>query len=124
MKPLMRDIHNSNATSSLSGPNILISTLLSNILHLLTSFRVRDQVSHTKYIEIYIVRRMNGTIFLRNDKLKMKLSFETAVLHVKSDTRMLAEVTSEKYHLSLFLCFTKKGTHINICLELCANILL
>jgi hypothetical protein len=63
MKPLMRDVHNSNATSSLSGPNILISTLLSNILHLLTSFRARDQVSHIKYIEIYIVRRMNGTIF-------------------------------------------------------------
>jgi hypothetical protein len=47
-------------TSSLSGPNILLSTLFSNTLNLCSSLNVRDQVSHPykttggKNIIIYI----------------------------------------------------------------------
>jgi hypothetical protein len=33
-------------TSSLLGPNILLSTLFSNTLNLRSSFKVSDQVSH------------------------------------------------------------------------------
>jgi hypothetical protein len=36
----------SPVTSSLLGPNILLSTLFSNILSLCSSLNVRDQVSH------------------------------------------------------------------------------
>jgi hypothetical protein len=48
------------ATSSTCGPNILLSTLFSNILSLCTSLNVRDQVSHPyrtagKIIVLYIL---------------------------------------------------------------------
>jgi hypothetical protein len=36
----------SSVTSSLLGPNILLSTLFSNTLSLWSSLNVRDQVSH------------------------------------------------------------------------------
>jgi hypothetical protein len=47
-------------TSSLFGPNILLSTLFSNTLSLCSSLNVRDQVSHPykttgKIIALYIL---------------------------------------------------------------------
>jgi hypothetical protein len=51
---------NSPATSSLLGPNILLSTLFSNVLSLRSYFSVSDQVSHPyrtggKVIVLYIL---------------------------------------------------------------------
>jgi hypothetical protein len=50
----------SSVTSSLLGPNILLSTLFSNTLSVCSSFNVRDQVSHPyrttgKIIVLYIL---------------------------------------------------------------------
>jgi hypothetical protein len=39
-------LSHSAITSSFLGPNILLSTLFSNTLHLRSSLNVRDQVSH------------------------------------------------------------------------------
>jgi hypothetical protein len=46
MKLLIMQFSSSPVTSSLFGPNILLSTLFSNTLSLCSSLNVRDQVSH------------------------------------------------------------------------------
>jgi hypothetical protein len=43
------------ATSSLFGPNILLNTLFSSTLSLVTSFNVRDQVSHPYKIVVFYI---------------------------------------------------------------------
>ena len=53
---------NSPVTSSLLGPNILLSTLLSNTLNLRSSFNVSDQVSHP-----YKIRQNYGSVYLNLD---------------------------------------------------------
>jgi hypothetical protein len=57
-KLLVMQFLHSPVTSSLFGPNILLSTLFSNTLSLCSSLNVRDQVSHPyrttgKYIPIF-----------------------------------------------------------------------
>jgi hypothetical protein len=44
---LLCNFSHSPVTSSLLGPNILLSTLLSNTFSLCFSLYVRDQISHT-----------------------------------------------------------------------------
>jgi hypothetical protein len=60
MKLLVMQFLHPPATSSLLGPNILLSTLFSNAFSLYSSFNVRDQVSHPyrttgKIIVFYIL---------------------------------------------------------------------
>jgi hypothetical protein len=59
-------------TSSLLGPNILLSTLLSNILDLCPILTVRDQVSHPYQTGKTIVSKSSIFTFLdsrREDKI-------------------------------------------------------
>jgi hypothetical protein len=46
MKLFVMQLSPFSVTSSLFGPNILLSTLFSNTLSLCSSLKVRDQVSH------------------------------------------------------------------------------
>jgi hypothetical protein len=60
MKLLIMQFYPASVTSSLFGPNILLSTMFSNTLSLCSSLNVRDQVSHPyrtrdRTIVLYIV---------------------------------------------------------------------
>jgi hypothetical protein len=60
MKFVVMQFFHSPVTSSLFGPNILLSTLFSNTLSLCSSLNVRDKVSHPyrttgKMIVLYIL---------------------------------------------------------------------
>jgi hypothetical protein len=74
----------SPVTSSLFGPDILLSTLFSNTLSLCSSLNVRDQVSHPnrttgKIIVLYIV------IFIdRQDKGVENILFAVCLAHSSS----------------------------------------
>jgi hypothetical protein len=57
MKLLIKQFSPTPVTSSLFGPNILLSTLFSNTLSLYSSFNVRDQVSHPYTTICYLVFR-------------------------------------------------------------------
>jgi len=58
----------SPVTSSLSGPNILLSTLFSNTLNLRSSFNVSDQVSHP-------YKRVGKNIFAKLQSISKSFSW-------------------------------------------------
>jgi hypothetical protein len=73
----------SPVTSSLLGPNILISTLFSNTFDVRFSFNVSDQVSHpyvwVSRIKIHLSRDGNAVQSVLEDS-KVYLSFATSVV--------------------------------------------
>jgi hypothetical protein len=68
-------------TSSLLGPNILLSTLFSNTLSLRFSFNIRDQVSHpyrtTGKIIAYTFIKMRKWFVVKGSKVGLKFCLNT-----------------------------------------------
>jgi hypothetical protein len=76
MKLLVMQFSPPSVTSSLFGPNILLSTLFSNTLSLGSSFNVRNQFSHAYKItgkKFYILQFLNLQTALKKAKSSLKI---------------------------------------------------
>jgi hypothetical protein len=92
MKPLVMQF--SPVTSSLFGPNILLSTLFSNILSLCSSFNVRDHISHPYRTTVKIIIFLYSNLYVFRLQMIGQKSLDWMVTNI---TRILSVSSSIKF---------------------------